>query len=57
MTSDGLFHTCDVLSKEKYMKVKDEKFMRAFVRETLTRLNLTAKDLPDINLDRILDTK
>lgn len=57
MTSDGSFVVCDLLSKEKYVKVKDEAFRRTFVRETLKRLNLTAKDLPDINLDAILGTE
>ena len=50
----GALGVCDVISKDRFTKNNDESFKRAFAREVLTRLNLTAADLPGINLDAIL---
>ena len=52
--SDGSIVDCDSIENEKLECNKDEKFSRAFVLRVLARLNLTAEDMPDINMVKVM---
>ena len=57
MNCDGVVELVRVVEFGALKRRRDEPFKRDFACETLTRLNLTAKDLPGIKLDMILDAK
>ena len=51
---DGTIENFDVIRRTAYMDGQDDEFKRNFVKAMLKRLNLTAADLPGINLEPIL---
>lgn len=54
LKGDGATEFCHVIEDDALKCNRDSAFMRLFVREVLARLNLTAADLPGINLEPIL---
>ena len=52
--ADGTIENFDVIQRTAYMDGPDDEFKRKFVKAMLKRLNLTAADLPGINLEPIL---
>ena len=57
LKSDGSIVDCDSIVDGKLERNKDGKFGNAFVLRVLARLNLTAADLPGINLELVLGTE
>ena len=56
LNADGSLETCEVIEGGTYHEHEDDAFKLAFAREVLSRLNLTAADLPGIKLGGILAT-
>ena len=54
LLADGTIENFDVIRRTAYMDGQDDEFKRKFVKAMLKRLNLTAADLPGINLEPIL---
>ena len=54
LLADGTIENFDVIRRTAYMDGPDDEFKRKFVKAMLKRLNLTAADLPGINLEPIL---
>ena len=52
LKSDGSIVDCDSIENGKLERNKGEKFSRAFVLRVLARLNLTAEDMPDIDITK-----
>ena len=54
LLADGTIDDFEVIQRTAYLKVQNEEEKRKFVKAMLKRLNLTAADLPGINLEPIL---
>ena len=54
LLADGTIENFDVIRRTAYLDGQDDEFKRNFVKAMLKRLNLTAADLPGINLEPIL---
>ena len=54
LLADGTIENFDVIQRTAYLDEQGDEFKRDFVKSMLKRLNLTAADLPGINLEPIL---
>ena len=54
LLADGAIENFDVIQRTAYLDEQGDEFKRDFVKSMLKRLNLTAADLPGINLEPIL---
>lgn len=54
LLADGTIENFDVIKQTAYLEDQGDEFKRNFVKSMLKRLNLTAADLPGINLEPIL---
>ena len=54
LLADGTIENFDVIRRTAYLDGQDDEFKRNFVKAMLKRLNLTAADLPGINLKPVL---
>lgn len=54
LLADGTIENFDVIQRTAYLDEQGDEFKRDFIKSMLKRLNLTAADLPGINLEPIL---
>ena len=54
LLADGTIENFDVIQRTAYLDEQGDEFKRNFVKAMLKRLNLTAANLPGINLEPIL---
>ena len=54
LLADGSIENFDVIQRTAYLEDQGDEFKRNFVKSMLKRLNLTAADLPGINLEPVL---
>lgn len=54
LKTDGSIVDCDRIVNGKLERNKDWEFSNAFVLRVLARLNLTAEDIPDINMGKVM---